>query len=247
MKRLHNLTIKEFCNILLEFEITEELSQIELDDLSIYNYLEKITNNWDENRVRIVLKEMDFYYSEYLEEITVEVHNIYIDNGWELPTKPCVPRITPFNKSFIQSKPILETVTDWRKMIEKIYPCRDFTYHQTVMLLKTKLPPKQPQPEAQITAHEPQQKDLHYYCQKAIEKGYLVKEVGGYRRVSWSKAQLAYFLGHFLKPNDIFPDNEYCLMFGENRLGKALGQLINNKTGNGKPKGYEVVDTLLKE
>ena len=36
-------------------------------------------------------------------------------------------------------------------------------------------------------------------------------------------------------------------MFGENRLGKALGQLINNKTGNGKPKGYEVVDTLLKE
>ena len=105
----------------------------------------------------------------------------------------------------------------------------------------------QPQPEAQITTYEPQQKDLHYYCKKAIEKGYLVKVDGGYRRVSWSKAQLAFFLGHFLKPKGIFPDNEYCLMFGENRLGKALGQLINNKTGNGKPKGYEVVDTLLKE
>ena len=36
-------------------------------------------------------------------------------------------------------------------------------------------------------------------------------------------------------------------MFGETRLGKALGQLINNKTGGGKPKGHEEVDILLNE
>jgi len=106
---------------------------------------------------------------------------------------------------------------------------------------------KQPQPEAQITAHEPQQKDLHYYCQKAIEKGYLVKVDGGYRRVRWSKAQLAYFLGHFKKIDGTFPDIEYCNMFEESRLSKALGQLINNKTGYGKPKGYEIVDNILQE
>lgn len=94
---------------------------------------------------------------------------------------------------------------------------------------------------------EPQQKDLHYYCHKAIKKGYLVKVDEGYRRASWRKAQLAYFLGQFLKPDGTFPDKEYCIMFGETRLGKALGQLINNKTGNGKPKGYEVVDALLNE
>lgn len=95
--------------------------------------------------------------------------------------------------------------------------------------------------------YEPQQKDLHYYCQKAIEKGYLVKVDGGYRRVSWSKAQLAYFLGHFKKIDGTFPDIEYCNMFGESRLSKALGQLINNKTGYGKPKGYEIVDNILQE
>ncbi len=102
-------------------------------------------------------------------------------------------------------------------------------------------------PNQQATTPDPQQKDLHYYCHKAIEKGCLVKEDGGYRRASWSKAQLAYFLGKFLKPDGTFPDKEYCIMFGESRLGKALGQLINNKTGNGKPKGYEVVDALLNE
>lgn len=101
----------------------------------------------------------------------------------------------------------------------------------------------QPQPEEQITT----QKDLHYYCQKAIEKGYLAKLDGGYRRVMWSKAQLAYFLGHFKKIDGTFPDIEYCNMFGENRLSKALGQLINNKTGYGKPKGYEIVDNILQE
>lgn len=103
---------------------------------------------------------------------------------------------------------------------------------------------KQPQPEVQITT---QQKELHYYCQKAIDKGYLVKVDGGYKRVRWSKAQLAYFLGHFKKIDGTFPDIEYCNMFGESRLSKALGQLINNKTGYGKPKGYDIVDNILQE
>lgn len=103
---------------------------------------------------------------------------------------------------------------------------------------------QQPQPKE---SPEPQQKDLHYYCQKAIEKGYMIICNGGYKRATWSKAQLVYFLGHFLKPDGTFPDKEYCIMFGESRLSKALGQLINNKTGNGKPRGYEIVDNLLQE
>lgn len=92
---------------------------------------------------------------------------------------------------------------------------------------------------------EPQQKDLHYYCRKAIEKGYLVKADGGYRIAKWTKAQLAYFLKHFLNTDGNFPDKEYCLMFGESRLSKAEDQLSNNK--NGKPRGYKIVDELLQE
>lgn len=94
---------------------------------------------------------------------------------------------------------------------------------------------------------EPQQSSLEYYCQKAIEKGYLTKTDTGYKRVIWSKAQLAYFLNHFLNIDGTFPDKDYCLMFGESRLSKAADQLRNNETGGGKPRGYEIVDELLQE
>lgn len=90
-----------------------------------------------------------------------------------------------------------------------------------------------------------QQKDLHYYCEKAIEKGYLVKADGGYRLGTWRKAQLAYFLKHFPNTDGTFPDKEYCVMFGESRLSKAADQLSINKNGDGKPRGYEIVDKLL--
>lgn len=95
---------------------------------------------------------------------------------------------------------------------------------------------------------QPTQKDLHYYCQKAIEKGYLVKVDDGYRRTKeLTKAQLAYFLKHFLNTDDTFPDKDYCVMFGESRLSKAADQLSMNKNGGGKPRGYEKVDDLLQE
>ena len=94
---------------------------------------------------------------------------------------------------------------------------------------------------------EPQRKDLHYYCQRAIEKGYLVKADGGYKRATWSKALLAYFLKHFLNTDGTFPDKEYCVMFGESRLSKAADQLSMNRNGDGKPRGYEKVDELLQE
>lgn len=89
-------------------------------------------------------------------------------------------------------------------------------------------------------------KRLHCCCQKAIKKGYLVKTDGGYRKTEkWTKSLLAYFLTHFLKEDGTFPDKEYSVMFGESRLSKASVQLVNNKTGDGKPCGYEMVDELI--
>ena len=99
-----------------------------------------------------------------------------------------------------------------------------------------------------MDGEQPQPRDLHYYCYKAIERGYLVKVGDGYRRTKeLSKAQLSYFLGHFLKPDGTFPDAEFCVLFGESRLSKALSQLADNKNGGGKPMGYEMVDELLQE
>lgn len=100
----------------------------------------------------------------------------------------------------------------------------------------------------QIAEPEPQNKDLHYYCQKAIEKGYMVKVTDGYRITKeWTKALLAYFLKHFLNTDGTFPDKKYCLMFGESRLSKSADQLSMNKNGGGKPRGYEMVEELLQE
>ena len=104
---------------------------------------------------------------------------------------------------------------------------------------------KEPQPEQ--AAPEPQQEKLHYCCQKAIEKKYLIKVGDGYRLGTWKKAQLAYFLKHFPNADGTFPDKYYSKMFGENRLSKAADQLSMNKLGDGKPRGYGEVDELLQE
>lgn len=103
--------------------------------------------------------------------------------------------------------------------------------------------PRQAQPDEDYS----EDKDLRYYCQKAIEKGILVKTKTGYKRNNITKALLAYFLDHFRNSDGTFPDNKYCEMFGETRLSKACTQLIDNKNGGGKPRGYETIDALLKE
>lgn len=96
-------------------------------------------------------------------------------------------------------------------------------------------------------APEPQQGELLYYCNIAVRMGYLEKTATGYKRNKgmMSKAQLAYFLGRFLNQDETFPESKYNNMFGENRLGKALSQLADNKNGDGKPRGYEIIDELL--
>lgn len=132
----------------------------------------------------------------------------------------------------------LRVIVQWANMIvEKVSKMLD-----EVCKFVGYTPERQEQPEQQ-----PPKKDLHYYCLKAIEKGYLVKADGGYRLGNWKKAQLAYFLKHFLNTDGTFPDKEYCVMFGESRLSKAADQLSINKNGDGKPRGYEIVDELLQE
>lgn len=98
-------------------------------------------------------------------------------------------------------------------------------------------------------AQEPQQisqqdKELERYCQRAIDKGYLVKTENGYKRTEkWTKSQLAYFL-RCIYPST-FPEKKLNLLFDESRLGKAASQLMDNKTGDGKPRNFQIVDELF--
>lgn len=81
--------------------------------------------------------------------------------------------------------------------------------------------------------------------QKAIDARMIEKTATGLKWLK-TKALLAYFLGHWLK-DGVFPETEYDKLFGESRLGKAYSQLMNNKCGDGKPKGFEEIDKLFKE
>lgn len=103
---------------------------MQLNRLDIYNYLDHITSNFHEERVRIVLNEMDCFYSMvYLEDIDKEVYHKYKEHGWEIPT------ITQKNKINGQEY----TCTDFETMRGKIYPCRGFAYHIAIGLLNRKL------------------------------------------------------------------------------------------------------------
>lgn len=84
------------------------------------------------------------------------------------------------------------------------------------------------------------------YIGLAIEKGF-VTPTDGILKWRLTKAKLAYFLSRvFLKDDEgkdnglKFPESALNRLFGEDRLGKALSQLIYNKK-----RGYEDIDRLF--
>lgn len=84
------------------------------------------------------------------------------------------------------------------------------------------------------------------YLRKAIEAGIIIQTDIGYKKNGITKAQLAY-LCRCIFGDASFPDAELSVLFGESRLGKANSQLLNNKEGNGKPKGFQDIDRLFEE
>ena len=90
------------------------------------------------------------------------------------------------------------------------------------------------------------------YFSLAINEGFISYSNGAYKSNFRTKALLAYFLELVFCYNDngcdngaVFPDKALNILFSESRLGKARTQLTNNKNGDGKPKGYEMVDKLF--
>lgn len=109
---------------------------IQINKLDIYNYLEHITCNFETEKVKIVLNEMEcFYQMTYLEDMDEEVKDKYIENEWEFPTKDLSIPDSPKNGENKTHK-----VADLNKMRERLYPFRDFTYLSAVSLLKRKMP-----------------------------------------------------------------------------------------------------------
>jgi hypothetical protein len=101
---------------------------MQLSNLDVYNYLDYITNNFQKERVRIVINEMEvFYEMEYCEDIDNQVLDVYHKNGWEVPTMQCEIR------NNIEITPLYE------KMREKVFPFRDYLFRRTLSLLYSKI------------------------------------------------------------------------------------------------------------
>lgn len=164
----YNAFLKEPCNNGVKEAVKGFLDShfdydMQLNRLDIYNYLEHITSNFHEEKVRIVLNEMDcFYLMVYLEDIDSDVENQYIEKGWEIPT------VTRKNRINGQEY----TCTDYETMREKIYPCRGFMYHNAIGLLKRKLQSDEPTSPIYFTARKGEKTDFIRIVNAMYELGF---------------------------------------------------------------------------
>lgn len=119
------------CRILIQSTLSHHFDyEIQLNRLDIYNYLEHITSNFHDERIQIVLSEMDYFYTMvYLEDIEKEVWEKYQKNGWEIPIITYTSKITGQEEAY----------PDFIAMIGKIFPYRETMYHIAISMLKRKM------------------------------------------------------------------------------------------------------------
>ena len=105
----------------------------ELNDIEIYNYLEKITSSFDPEKTRIVLFDIEVYYNmDFRERIIKESYELFIENDWEIPK---IKNPYPIKIKDIE---IIE-ITDIDKMLHKTHPFQEFSIKRAMYLLEKKL------------------------------------------------------------------------------------------------------------
>ena len=170
----YNAFLKEPCNngvkeVIKEFLDSHFDYDMQLNRLDIYNYLEHITSNFHEERVRIVLNEMDcFYNMVYLEDIDSNVQKQYIEKGWEIPTIEIIGAKT-------EGKEVV-TVPNYNVMREKIYPCRGFMYYNAIGLLKRKLQSDEPASPIYFTTRKGEKTDFIRIVNAMYELGFFTRK-----------------------------------------------------------------------
>lgn len=213
---------------------------ITLDKLDIYNYLEFKTSYFNPEKVKIILEEMNFFYCMiYLEDIDKQAHEEYISKGKEIPMIEC--RL-PDEKRYL--------LPNYELMREHVFPGRDFIYTCTISLLKEKC--KNINSSDLKLPEKLNTNRAKKYIYKALCNGIIERYNDGLKKKGITKAQLAYFLeciyckGEDGKDNGLnFPEADLEKLFNESRIGKARGQLVNNKNNSGKPKGSEIIDKIF--
>lgn len=110
----------------------EYTTPFELTSIEIYNYLEKITSNFNLIKLKLILQEIEMYNCMvFNERINEESTNIYAKNGWEIPTIEF--------KSFSRNDLPIVKMPDYKTMTRKTHFCAGWNIDHAISLLKDKL------------------------------------------------------------------------------------------------------------
>lgn len=196
-----------------------------LDEIEIYTYLEKITGNFDLEKVKITLRNIDCYYNMiYLEVVNEESYLMYLQNKWEIPTVEMNDFVTKDIVHF----------PDYVKMRAKTHIARDYSICQAIGILKSKINISRNNP----FSHKWEIKHLQHIAGGLLELGkidnvdiFLSVMSGKQGCINWhrNKTDLKVFLSYFCRhikynpqgtpeiiPNSKFPLKEANLLFNIN-------------------------------
>jgi hypothetical protein len=105
-------------------------SLIEISDIEIYNYLKELTNNFNNESIKIALNDFSVFENMVLDETLNELSEIaYYENDWQ------IPQYTKYNERLKENV----TFYDYEKMKNKVFPLYDFQFQYAKNLLINKL------------------------------------------------------------------------------------------------------------
>lgn len=109
-----------------------------VSDIEVYDYLSEKTSGFEKERVRVVLKEMEFWHLAYISgEKREYARKQYEDNKWEMPLEP--RRYIPFTDPEDERNKC--QWVDQDAMVKKVFGIADeYFYARAISLLKSKVP-----------------------------------------------------------------------------------------------------------
>lgn len=119
---LDNINFSQLINTI------DTIANIEYSNIEIHNYIDNLTNNFDVEKCKIVLNEMEVFESmELHEELDVLAHKMYDKHNWDIPFQQ------------VDIKGVLEKRKDYDEMRNKAYPLLTYTFDELKYTLKTRL------------------------------------------------------------------------------------------------------------
>lgn len=133
---IENLDFKRFVYELNEY-VNTDISNIE-----IINYLGELTNEFETNRVKEVLNEMEMFECMILHETFNELaHHTYLDNKWEIPNYKV--------KNILNGK--MSSIPNYKEMRNKVFPYGSISFYFALNVLKKSIQQKQQELNEKIT------------------------------------------------------------------------------------------------